>query len=320
MEKQKSFREFYDNQLLPDLQELDKQRKQTDRRVLIIILVTIAVIIAEARLIPSDGNSWKVFVLIGTAILGFILTSIASKEYRKNFKSRIISRIIKFVDDNLVYQPEGSVSKSDFVNSNIFRHSCDRFSGEDHISGVIGKTSIEFSEVVAQYKTTTGSGSKKKTTYTTYFKGIFFIADFNKEFTTSTYVLPDIAEKTFGKLGQKLQSMNIGRGELIRLENPEFEKEFVVYGKDQVESRYILSTSLMQRILDFKKKWNAKVYLSFIHSKVHIAIYMKKNLFETRLFKSIVDYKFIEENMNYLVLLTDIVEDLNLNTRIWTKA
>ena len=50
-----------------------------------------------------------------------------------------------------------------------------------------------------------------------------------------------------------------------------------------------------------------------------IAIEQKKNLFETRLFKSIVDYEFIEENVRFLILMAGVVEDLNLNTRIWTK-
>ena len=75
----------------------------------------------------------------------------------------------------------------------------------------------------------------------------------------------------------------------------------------------------MKRILDFKRKWNKKIYLSFHNSKVYIAISMNKNLFEARLFKTVVDYKFIEENIRFLILLTEIVDDLNLNTRIWTK-
>ncbi len=144
------------------------------------------------------------------------------------------------------------------------------------------------------------------------------MADFNKNFIGHTLVLPDTAEKMLGKLGQNLQAFS-SRGELIKLEDPEFEKEFCVYADDQVEARYILSPALMQRIVEFKRKWNTKVYLSFRDSKVYIAIKMDKNLFETRLFKSIVDYNFIEENIRFLILLTGIVDDLNLNTRIWTK-
>jgi hypothetical protein len=111
----------------------------------------------------------------------------------------------------------------------------------------------------------------------------------------------------------------MGRGKLVRLEDPVFEKEFCVYGDDQIEARYILTPALMERIVAFKRKWDKKVSLSFIDSKVYLAININKNLFETRVFRPVADYSFMEENLRFLILLTEIVEDLNLNTRIWTK-
>ena len=132
-------------------------------------------------------------------------------------------------------------------------------------------------------------------------------------------MLPDTAEKIFGKFGQSLQSVSFGRGELIRLEDPRFEKEFCVYGEDQVEARYILTPSLMERIMAFKNKWNKDVHLSFLDSRVYIAISMYKDLFELRPFKPAADYAFLEESLRFLTLLTGVVDDLNLNTRIWTK-
>ena len=319
MSNYKDFKEFYDTKLLPDLKILDKKRKQVDLRVIIIVLVTFILIISEAKLIPDKIGQWKGMIEIITGIMGFIFISAVSKNYRLNFKTKIIAKITAFADENISYSPEGTVSQSEFVNSAIFQQSCNSYKGEDHFHGKIDKTAIEFSEIVARHKTTSGTGSNKKEHYSTFFKGVFFVADFNKDFKTHTLVLPDTAEKLLGKIGQKLQSMSFTRGELIKLEDPEFEKEFCVYGDDQIEARYILSPSLMHRIDEFKRKWNTKVYLSFRDSKVYIAIKLNKNLFETRLFKSIVDYSFIEENIRFLILLIGIVEDLNLNTRIWTK-
>ena len=309
-----SFKEFYEAKLLPDLKILDKERKQVDRRVLLIGLIAAVLIVVLGRF---RGNATSYFqILLG--VFALIVISITSKKYRLNFKNKIVLKIAAFVDENLVYSPEGSVSREEFTKSGIFQKYCNSFTGEDHFKGKLGKTAIEFSEVVARHKTTSGTGSKRKEQYTTIFKGVFFIADFNKNFNGYTLVLPDTAEKMLGKLGQNLQAFS-SRGELVKLEDPEFEKEFCVYASDQVEARYILSPSLMQRIVEFKRKWNTKVYLSFRDSKVYIAIKMDKNLFETRLFKSIVDYNFMEENIRFLILLTGIVEDLNLNTRIWTK-
>ena len=309
-----SFKEFYDVKLLPELKILDKERKQVDRRVLLIGLIGLILIVIVGRFRGSATFYFQ--ILIG--VFALIVISIASRKYRLNFKNKIVLKIAAFVDENLVYSPEGFVSREEFSNSAIFQKSCNNFTGEDHFKGKIGKTAIEFSEVVARHESTSGTGSKKKKQYTTIFKGVFFVADFNKHFAGYTLVLPDTAEKILGKFGQNLQAFS-SRGELIKLEDPEFEKEFCVYASDQVEARYILSPSLMQRIVEFKRKWDTKVYLSFRDSKVYIAIKMDKNLFETRLFKSIVDYNFIEENIRFLVLLTGIVEDLNLNTRIWSK-
>ena len=70
-----------------------------------------------------------------------------------------------------------------------------------------------------------------------------------------TLLYPDTAEKMFGKFGQSLQSLNgkmaHGGRDVVKLEDPEFEKEFVVYAHDQVEARYVLSPSLMRRLLEF---------------------------------------------------------------------
>jgi hypothetical protein len=123
----------------------------------------------------------------------------------------------------------------------------------------------------------------------------------------------------FGGFGKMLQSWNIGRPDLVKLEDPEFEREFVVYGNDQIEARYILSTSLMRRILDFKQKTGTKIYLSFTGSKVYVAVPINRNMFEPKYFSSISDFSPILDYYRDLEFSVGIVEDLNLNTRIWTK-
>lgn len=316
MGKYASYREFYETKLLPDLIALDGERKQVDRRVLLTAGLSIGLMLIIFTLIPGE---YRVILAVLVGIVAISVIFMANTKYSHNFKTKIIAKIAGYVDESLIYTPGGSISKTEFDHSAIFLQSCNTYSGEDHFQGKIGKTAIEFSEILARQKTTSGTGSKRREHYTTIFKGVFFVADFNKDFNTRTVVLPDTAEKLFGKFGQKMQSLSFGRGELVKLEDPEFEREFCVYGDDQIEARYILSTSLMRRILQFKQKWNSNIYLSFIDSKVYIAISLNKDLFETRLFKSIVDYDFIEENMKYLILLTGIVEELNLNTRIWSK-
>ena len=116
-----------------------------------------------------------------------------------------------------------------------------------------------------------------------------------------------------------MQEWNFTRGKLIKLEDPEFEKEFAVYGDNQVTARYILSTSLMERIMEFKKKTGRPLHMSFVQSKVYIALSYDKNFFEPKIFNTILDFNLVLEYYNDLSLFIGIVEDLNLNNRIWTK-
>jgi len=319
MSRYKDFREFYETALRPDLEAIDNERRMVNRRIVTVLAVTALVFTLELIFIPSEAEVIKSMVPILTMFAGLVMTGVVSKNYRRDYKNKIISRITGFIDEGLIYTPEGSVPFSAFLKSEIFPMPCDIFTGEDHFRGRLGKTDIEFSEVTAKQKNRSETGSGQKNDYIIIFRGLFIVADFNKHFRTRTVVLPDTAEKLFGKFGQILQSASSGRGRLVRLEDPVFEKEFCVYGDDQVEARYILTPSLMERIIAFRRKWKTKVSLSFIDSKVYIAISMNRNLFETRIFRPVADYSFMEETLRFLVLLTGIVEDLNLNTRIWTK-
>jgi hypothetical protein len=148
---------------------------------------------------------------------------------------------------------------------------------------------------------------------------LFFIADFNKNFSCRVVVLPSDFERLLGFIGRELQSMNVFRDPLIKLDNPEFEKYFVVYGSNQIEARYILTPDLMDRIVDFKKKCDRDIHLSFVDSKVFVAISYIGPLFEPKILNSLLDFGVIQRYFDDLQLALGMVDDLNLNMRIWTR-
>ncbi|HOK95882.1 MAG TPA: DUF3137 domain-containing protein, partial [Anaerohalosphaeraceae bacterium] len=251
---------------------------------------------------------------------GGIFFAAAGRKYKQAFKQKIIGGLVRFIEPGLDYQPEGFIDQQTFEAAGLFHQHIDRYGGEDLVTGIVGKTQMAFSEVHAEYKTTTRtSKGHTQTHWHTIFKGLFFAADFNKHFRGRTIVLPDTAEKLFGGLGRMLQSWNIARADLVKLEDPEFEREFAVYGDDQIESRYILSTSLMQRILDFQKKAGVKISLSFVGSTMYAAVPLARDLFEPPYFSTPDSIDRIEDYYRDLMLAVGIVDDLNLNTRIWSK-
>ncbi len=313
---------FFATDLLKELKSLEKVRLVVLARVkkmLALVAGVAAMCMALDWLLNIDGRLAVIcgFICIAAGSYGY---KMITREYVMQFKARVIRRIIEFIDPGLVYSPEGHISKLRFHSSRIFTRYPDRLRGDDLVRGAVARTEMEFSEVHAEYKTeSTDSRGRKQRKYRTIFKGLFFTAGFNKDFKGKTVVLPDTAERLLGGMGGFFQSLNRSRGKLIKLENPEFERFFVVYGDDQIESRYVLSTSLVDRILRFRKKTGRDIYLSFVGSEVFVAIPYKRNLFEPRVFSKVTGFKGVREYFADLKLALGIVEDLDLNTHIWAR-
>jgi hypothetical protein len=317
------FQAFYQAELLPHLQELENSRKQVMSRVATAGIATgvptgIAVV-AVLAYAPHPAISLIPFVV--GLIIWWIFYTRFSSAWIAEFKDSIIGRIVKFIDPGLNYDRKGCIPESVYWQSSIFLKDPDRYRGEDLVYGKVGQTEIKFSEVHSEYKTQSTDGKgRTRTEWHTIFKGIFFVADFNKAFAGQTVVLPDTAEKLFGRLGQMFQSWNIARtGQLVRLEDVAFEERFVVYSTDQIEARYILSPGLMARIVDFRARTDREVYLAFVASNIYVAISNLRDMFEPNVFKSVLDMAMAHQYLDDLMLAVGIVEELNLNTRIWTK-
>ncbi|MFH0861999.1 MAG: DUF3137 domain-containing protein [Candidatus Altiarchaeota archaeon] len=332
MKTVEEFKEHYERELMPALNELNGRRKKVAGGVVAVAVVGLALMVSPlavgmiASVVAPDSAYLccclgAVPFFAGVAVIGFG-NGMVTKGYRKDYKDQVVGKVVKFIDEGLEYRPSQGIETSAYHDSKIFLTHVDRYHSEDFISGTVGKTKVEFSEVHAEYKTEyRDSKGHRHTQWHTIFRGIFFVADFNKDFKGLTLVVPDTAQKLFGSLvGSFFQSHSIGRPDLVKMEDPEFEKLFVVYGNDQVEARYILSPSLMQRLVEYKKKTGKTLHFSFNKSQVYVAIPYNKDLFEPRIFRTLMDYDEVKGYFEDLKLVTSIVDELNLNTRIWSKT
>lgn len=302
---------FYKDRIYPQLIELEKERQQIARELYACLIpIGIATLVGTLFLVQIDTDFIKISMPGGLAI-GLIIYHRYTEEFIGQFKEKIIRKIIGCIHADFQYLPKMHINKEEFNMSRMFGLESDNCRGDDLVWGKVGDTKIKFSEVHARK----GHGRYQKTI----FDGLFFKADFNKNFDGTTIILPDSVERLFGPLGTAIQSRETHRGQLIHLEDPEFEEYFVVYGTDQVEGRYILSTSLMRRIVEFRKKTDRDIYLSFNLTSLHLAISCSKDFFEPRIFQSLLSYGDICEYFADAQLAIDIVNDLNLNVRIWSK-
>ena len=311
--------DFYYKTLYPVLEELENQRKSLKSKILSIgVIYTIVVaLVAFLFLYNTQSVDTYIFIAVAYIAIGGGMYKYLVKDYTTKFKSTIIKPLIQEIDKHLNYMPNMHISQADFTRSQIFTTHPDRLSGNDYIHGKIDGITLELSDILAQKKHT---DSKGRTSWSTFFQGLFIVCEFNKNLKSQTIILPDSAQNAFGSLvGNWLQSNNFSRNELVKMDNIEFEKVFVVYSNDQIEARYILTHTLMQKLLQFKKKSKHPLSLSFIGGKISMAIEYNEDLFEPSIFHSLLQYKIAMQYIHTLHLALGIVQELQLNQKLWSK-
>ncbi len=263
-----------------------------------------------------------IVILIVAAVMWAKNVGPAAREFRAEFKTAVVGELVQALQPKLRYLPHQGISEGLFRSTQLFATRADRYHTEDQLAGKIGETDVLIAEVHAEEKRTRrDSDGDTETYYVTIFDGVMMVADFHKSFSGITRVLPDNESGVMAGLGKAVKGFfPFGSKELIRMEDPEFENHFAVYTTDPVEARYLLSTAMMQRLLDLRRVWKgAAIRLSFVDSMVNLAIPTNQNLFEPKLQHSLLGnaelYRVVEE----LSSCFELVEQLNLDTRIWSR-
>jgi len=312
--------DFYYNTLYPTLEELEAQRKAVASKAIMIFFLIAGVTLLLVYLVYTqthDIDGISLFIAFGGFMTAHWFYRYSIKDYRSDFKFRVIAPLIKAIDEDLNYIPTAKISQQLFERSHLFNKKIDYFDGNDLVQGTVDGVNLQFSDLHVKRKTSDTKGYQHEETL---FRGLYIVSEFNKHFRSRTIILPDRAERLFGSvLGAWFQAKNFSRDDLVKLDDNDFEKEFVVYGNDQIESRYILTHSMMQKLLAFKKRVKQKIYISFVDANIHIAIEYNKDLFEPNVFESLLDYKSVMSYITALQAAVGIVQELKLNERLWSK-
>lgn len=312
--------DYYYEEMYPSLKALEKMRlssisKLKNRAIMLCVFgVGLCIILLQSGLF-----SFIQALLMSTAIGGILFLFFYRYEkagYDTLFKDNVIEKIIYFMDPTLQYNKEKFISQEVYEYSGLFPHSFDRYQGSDFVEGKREGVDISFSDLHVEEKRT---GKNNKEEWHTLFQGLFFCADFHKNFHGKLYVLPDVAERSLGTFGSWLQSMHRSQGELIKLDHAAFEKQFVVYGTNQIEARYILSHAFMERIVSFYEKSGKNLSLGFVNGKMYLALEYHKALFSSSLNASLLTFSHIKGYVELLEMIFGIVESLALDKKLWSK-
>ena len=316
LDTKKPFKPHYQQYIFPHIQTFEKDRikalHELKSRGYKAIPVGVGVIAIAAYLLTaftlSEGLVKGVFWGSFAAIAGLCWwASRPVKKYKSSVKSIIFPNVFSFFGSDFKYSEQSSLTVHALKPSDIIP-SYDKEYTEDYVKGSYEGVGIRLME--AKMTETRGTGKNRRTV--TVFKGIFILLDMNKNFSGKT-----ILKKDAGKIGNWF-SGKFNHLENVALEDPVFEKQFEVYSNNQVEARYLLTTSFMERLLRLSDLLGSNhIQCSFYDDKLLLMVPSSYNRFETSsIYVPATFVGDINTILSEMKLIFEIIDILKLNQRI----
>ena len=232
-----------DPHLASTLRELDKLRADISERVRARSVTRIPLGVAGGILLwfvaqraddPPGAFGFLLFMLMG-AIAGERWAAHAlERSYRRRYKDDVLPRLASGIGD-LTYRATDPDKLAQLGASRILPD-YDRIEADDEIAGSHGGLPIEIIEVTLKRRV------NKKTRVV--FDGLIVGITLPRRLTSTTLIATDR-----GAWDNFKARWTGGNMETVRLEHPEFEQRYEVYGTDQIEARALLTPAFMDRFV-----------------------------------------------------------------------
>lgn len=304
------FRLFYNQNIHPELLHLEQRRRRLVRLLALSGLLMLAVITMQ---IFVNVFAFTLLLLIPVALwISYLVFRV--QVFYQEFKPRIVGLILDFIDNDVNfsfsgYDPKGSISKKQFLESRIFT-TADDFAGEDLIRGQVRETPFELCELRVQEF----SPARSKLDYV--FRGVFLIGDYKRwDLHGGVLVLPDAYRKYLSRSERAFHLVGGRRvtGNLL----PEFEVFFDTYATPDIRIQDVISTDMQRVILQFRQMFQGKnrdkeIYFSIIADKIYLALTQDRNLLEPSLFANNANFETVLEFYQDIRLLLEVVLDVDV--------
>lgn len=150
---------------------------------------------------------------------------------------------------------------------------------------------------------------------------VYFSADFHKEFSSTTFLLPSDDHPAFR--GMSRRTAEAAGWAPLHLEDVRVAERFECWTSDQTEARYLITPEFMDTLQELFARFGTEhIAVSFTGGRMHIGAALEANRFGLDVVKQ--QGRSIEEVARQIyddfLLYLGLVEDFRLNTRIWSKA
>jgi len=265
----KGMEAHYKAEVVPVLEEMDKERVSTFNTALICQAILACVGLGIFIMFAVSENLFGMaFVVIPTIVLMALTWRLSTKTFVSHAKTAFIGGVVSFFDWTysgkcdapLIFQRLKTLRFFGSHDKKIFR---------DQISGTaFGKaftlTEIFLTRTETSTRTDHNGNSQTDTRTVTVFDGCLITIDVDEKFSGETIVL----RKGFLFNPGKVKGLK-----RVGLVSSKFENVFNAYGSDQVEARYLLDPTLIEQIIAYENAFKGKrIRFAFIDQNLHIVI------------------------------------------------
>ncbi|GIU25694.1 DUF3137 domain-containing protein [Shewanella schlegeliana] len=303
------FKQYYQQHLEPLTSKFENARvaslKSCRQRLYLCSAIYVVIVALAFMFMPYLNVSDPMFFyLIGLVVLvlpfaWWVFNPI--KHYKTDVKQRIYPLIFKYFGHDFIFCREHKMSLATLKASKLLPY-YDAANFDDYVQGTYTNIEIAINELhlTKQVK------RDKNTDTVTVFKGVMIELSSHKDFRGHTVVV-----KSRGGLVNFLSDSFKGL-ERVKLEDPIFEKQFDVFSTDQIEARYLLTVSFMERLQELSASFGNKIQCAFYRNKLLIMLGSKENRFEmASIFKpATFEYEFsqINKEMKQLFAIVDVLQ------------
>jgi hypothetical protein len=309
MKRKEDIRQFYNREILPNLSELEAKVKK-EKKIYTYFLVSFLTTLFGSFIFEN-----VTFFLIGftVTIVFFYILQTEGQGTNDEYIELIVKPLIKEIDPSLDYRPYKGIDRIVFENSLLFPiDKRVKYKSNNLTKGVVNNTPIEFGNIISYIP---DSDDKDEHLI---FDGLFISTKMKKNISGTVCIYPDFGEKYLGFVGKGIQESRRNDLDKVTLDSLEFEKEFVVYADNPIDANYILTHSMMERILDLKKNINAQLYISFQKQNVYIAVNNFGGIFQYQVNinfnkERVLTFENIEKHIDLLHLTLNLADNLKLD-------
>ncbi|MGM9647980.1 MAG: DUF3137 domain-containing protein [Eubacteriales bacterium] len=292
---------------MKDYQMLEKLRLRA-RNAAIVAIVLIAMGFILFFLLTFIGF----LLFVGGIVVFMISAKCFVNPYKTAYKEQLVRGVLAEQIDQLRFVPDDGISE-ETVRSTDMMQLGNRFYSNDLIEGVYHGVRFTQSDILIQHHTSNGKTSHT----TTYLNGRWLVFDFNKRFSCDLQVRDRefaYAKQSGGWFSDR------DKTEKLETESVAFNDTFEVYAENSAEAFYILTPHFMEALMRAKEGADGEVLFCNVDSKLHVAVNNERDSFEPSIWQPIDESDARRAILEDLNLITDLIDTLRLDDRLFMDA